>query len=87
MAIPNSPQTTVDVGELGRALATSNDWRAIVIVMTVVITLLMGIIFWDRFVLNRLHKSLDRLTAALWALKLQLARMDMPVDDEPDKSE
>ncbi len=48
MSVPRAP-SGVNVEELGRALATSNDWRAIVLVLVVIILALIaerGIAAW-----------------------------------------
>jgi hypothetical protein len=61
------------VTDLGQALATPNDWRAIVIVMAFVIVSLMGFIVWREITLVRLAKTIDKMTAAMWAWRLALA--------------
>lgn len=58
--------------ELGQALATPNDWRAIVIVMAFVIFSLMGFIVWREFSLVGLRKAIDRVSEALWMLRLTM---------------
>lgn len=75
------PSTT----ELSRALADSNDWRAILIVAVVVIAMLMGFIAWRELGLSRLAKALDGVTNALWALRLGLAEKGIKADEEPPK--
>lgn len=60
------------VRELGQAIATQNDWRAIVIVMAFVILALMGFIAWREFSLVGLRKSIDKISEALWLLRLTL---------------
>lgn len=62
--------------ELGQALATPNDWRAIVIVMAFVIFSLMGFIVWRELSLVSLRKSIDKVSEALWLLRLTMIEKD-----------
>ena len=73
-ASPTGPRPT----ELGNALASVNDWRAICIVLIVVIGMLMGFIVWRELGLSRLAKSMDKVSEALWALRLAIAERQGP---------
>jgi hypothetical protein len=66
------PAALPSVTELGQALATPNDWRAIVIVMAFVIISLMGFIVWREINLVSLRKSIDKVSDALWLLRLTM---------------
>jgi hypothetical protein len=57
-----------DPTALSKALAESDDWRAIVIVLIVVIAM--------QFALNlvRLIKGLDKVSDGLWGIRLSMAR-------------
>lgn len=81
LSTANSPDPT----KLGNALASVNDWRAISIVLVVVIGMLMGFIAWREFGLNRLAKALDGVTNVLWALRLALAERGIKADDGEPK--
>lgn len=78
--VPKPP--IVSAEELSRALATSNDWRAILIVAVVVIGMLMGFIAWREWSLSKLAKALDGVTNALWALRLALAEKGIKSDED-----
>jgi hypothetical protein len=56
----------------GQALATLNDWRAIMAVQMFVIIALMGFIIWREFSLVGLRKTFDKISDSLWALRLTL---------------
>lgn len=62
--------------ELGQALATPNDWRAIVIVMSFVIVSLIGFIVWREFSLVGLRRAIDKVSEALWLLRLTMIEKD-----------
>ena len=66
-------QPLPSISDLGQALATPNDWRAIVIVLAFVILCLMGFIVWRELNLVRLTKTIDKMSAAMWAWRLALA--------------
>lgn len=66
-----------DPVEVGRVLATSNDWRAILIIAMFVIAALIAFIAWREFSLVGLRKSIDRVADSLWALKLSIAEERM----------
>lgn len=68
-----TPQPLPSVQDLGQAIATTNDWRAIVIVMAFVIISLMGFVFWREWQLVRLTRAIDKMAAAMWAWRLALA--------------
>lgn len=61
-----------EISDLGRALATSNDWRAIVIVLSFVILALICFIIWREMSLVGLRKTFDKIAEALWQLRLTL---------------
>lgn len=84
MATTN-PSTIPDAEGFGRALASNNDWRAISIVLIVVIAMLMGFIAWRELGLSRLAKSLDAVTNALWAMRIALAERGIITKDEAPK--
>lgn len=75
----NRIASSPDVIEAGRVLATLNDWRAIMLVLMVMVAVLLSalltIIVWDRVAEARMLKALDKLTAALWAVRLELASL------------
>lgn len=78
------PSAIPSTSELSRALADSNDWRAILIVAVVVIAMLMGFIAWREINLSKLAKAIDGVTNALWALRLGLADKGIRAkEDEP----
>lgn len=57
----------------GQALATLNDWRAIMAVMMFVIIALILFIVWREISLSGLRRAIDKVSEALWALKLGIA--------------
>lgn len=57
----------------GQALATLNDWRAIMAVMMFVIVALIGFIIWREYSLSGLKKAIDKIADAMWALRLSIA--------------
>ncbi len=67
------PPTFPDIAETGRVLATSNDWRAILIVAMFLVVTLVVFIIWREFALSGLKKAIDKVADALWALKLTIA--------------
>lgn len=69
MAQPSIP----DPIAAGQALATLNDWRAIMAVMMFVIVALIGFIVWREYSLSGLKKAIDKIADAMWALRLSIA--------------
>jgi hypothetical protein len=72
-----------DPGALGRALAENNDWRALMIVLVVVIAMQFAFIVWRELGLVGLRKSIDKVSEALWALRLSL--IEERQNREPDQ--
>jgi hypothetical protein len=70
---PASPS----ISDLGQALATPNDWRAIVIVMSFVIVTLVGFIIWREFSLVGLRRAIDKMSEAIWLLRLTLVEKEV----------
>lgn len=68
-----APSVVPSVTDLGQALATPSDWRAIVIVMAFVIITQTAFIMWRELSLVRLAKTIDKMTAAMWAWRLAMA--------------
>jgi hypothetical protein len=63
-----------DPTALSKALAESDDWRAIVIVLIVVIAMQFAFIIWRELNLVRLIKGLDKVSDGLWGIRLSMAR-------------
>ena len=70
----------------GQALATLNDWRAIMAVQMFVIVALMGFIVWREFSLVGLRQAIDKMTNAIWQMRLGLIR-DLAEREEAAKAE
>lgn len=70
----------------GQALATLNDWRAIMAVQMFVIVALMGFIVWREFSLVGLRRAIDKMTSAIWQMRLGLIR-DQAEREEAAKAE
>jgi hypothetical protein len=57
---------------MGNALANVDDFRAIMIVLVFVIVCLMGFIIWREFNLASLVRTLNKMSEAMYALRLTL---------------
>ncbi len=76
-----SPQKLPDPVATAQALATLNDWRAILAVAMFIIasfaTIILAVMIWDRIANARIHEGLrvavDKVADALWALRLTIA--------------
>lgn len=66
------PPTLPDPIAFGNALADVNDFRAIMLVLVFVIVALMAFIIWREFNLARVIGTLNKMTEALYALRLTL---------------
>lgn len=61
-----------DPVEVGRVLATSNDWRAILVFSMFLFVAQLVFIGWREFGLARLAKAIDKVSDALWSLRLTI---------------
>lgn len=69
-----SPRATPpSVERTGEVLATLNDWRAMMVVFMFILVTLVGFIIWREMSLAGLRKAIDKVSDALWALKLAIA--------------
>lgn len=71
--------------ELGQALATPNDWRAIMIVQAFVIVSLIGFIIWREFSLVGLRRAIDKMSEAIWLLRLTLVSRGVEQLEDDDR--
>ena len=70
------------VVETGRVLASTNDWRAILIFAMFIFAGLFGLLVWGGIVMSGLGKAMDKVADSLWALKLALATERAASDKE-----
>lgn len=70
--------------ELGQALATPNDWRAIMLVQSFVIVSLLAFILWRELSLVGLRKAIDKVSEAMWLLRLTLVEQEAERKHEHD---
>lgn len=68
-----APHTAPSVERTGEVLATLNDWRAMMVVFMFILVTLVGFIIWREMSLSGLRKAIDKVSDALWALKLAIA--------------
>jgi hypothetical protein len=66
-------------------MASVNDWRAILIVAISLIASLIGFIIWRELNLVRLAKAIDKMTEAIWGVRLALAELRAERRDEEEK--
>lgn len=66
------PPSLPNPNGLGDALANVNDFRAIMIVLVFVIVALMGFIIWRELNLSAAIRTLNKMTEAIYALRLTL---------------
>lgn len=71
--IPPHPAATPSIERTGEVLATLNDWRAMMVVFMFILVTLVGFIVWREMSLAGLRKAIDKVSDALWALKLAIA--------------
>lgn len=72
-AVTNRPPVAPSVERTGEVLATLNDWRAMMVVFMFILVTLVGFIIWREMSLAGLRKAIDKVSDALWALKLTIA--------------
>ncbi len=72
-AVTNRPPSAPSVERTGEVLATLNDWRAMMVVFMFILVTLVGFIIWREMSLAGLRKAIDKVSDALWALKLTIA--------------